>query len=60
MTCGQCPELVAAVQAKAFDHLRAPLQRIAGFDTPCPYTLEDHYLPDAQRILQGVVETIEY
>ncbi len=60
MTCGFGAELVAAVQAKTFDHLRAPLLRVTGFDTPFPYTLEDHYLPDAKRILQGVVETIEY
>ncbi|MCP5059232.1 MAG: alpha-ketoacid dehydrogenase subunit beta [bacterium] len=60
MTCGFGAELVAAVQAEAFDHLRAPLLRITGFDTPFPYSLEDHYLPSAERILRGLVETIEY
>lgn len=60
MTCGFGAELIAAVQEKAFDHLRAPLLRITGFDTPFPYTLEDHYLPNADRVMQGVVQTIEY
>lgn len=60
MTCGFGAELVAAVQAEAFDYLRAPLLRIAGFDTPFPYALEDHYLPSADRILRGLIGTIEY
>ncbi len=59
-TCGFAAELVAAVQAEAFDHLKAPLERVTGFDTPFPYTLEDHYLPSAQGILRAVIRTIEY
>ncbi len=60
MTCGFGAELIACVQAGAFEHLQAPLQRVAGFDTPFPYTLEDHYLPDANRVFRSVVETLEY
>ncbi len=59
-TCGFGAELVAAVQAATFDKLEAPLRRVAGFDTPFPYTLEEHYLPSADRIARAVVETIEY
>ena len=59
-TCGFGAELVAEVQAAAFDSLRAPLARLTGFDTPFPYTLEDHYLPSADRILTALVETIGY
>lgn len=60
MTCGFGAELVAAVQAACFDCLKAPLQRITGFDTPFPYTLEDHYLPNADRIARELARTIEY
>lgn len=60
ITCGFGAELIACVQAGAFEHLQAPLQRVAGFDTPFPYTLEDHYLPDANRVFRCVVETLEY
>lgn len=60
MTCGFGAELVAAVQAACFDFLKAPLQRITGFDTPFPYTLEDHYLPNADRIARELARTIEY
>jgi len=59
-TCGFGAELVAAVQAKAFDYLKAPLERLTGFDTPFPYSLEHHYMPSAERILYTLTEVIEY
>jgi 2-oxoisovalerate dehydrogenase E1 component beta subunit len=59
-TCGFGAELLAAVQERAFTRLEAPLRRVAGFDTPFPYTLEDHYLPSADRILYELRQTIEY
>lgn len=59
-TCGFGAELMAAVQEAAFERLEAPLRRVTGFDTPFPYTLENHYLPDAQRVLQVIRETIEF
>ena len=60
MTCGFGAELVAGVQRRAFESLRAPLLRVTGFDTPFPYTLEAHYMPSAERILAALTETIEY
>lgn len=57
---GAGAELIAAVQRHAFDALQAPLARVAGFDTPFPYTLEAHYMPSAERIYQAVKEAIEY
>ena len=59
-TCGFGAELLAAVQERAFTQLEAPLRRVTGFDTPFPYTLEDHYLPNADRILFELREVIEY
>ncbi len=59
-TAGFGAELIAAVQEKAFAHLQAPIARICGFDTPVPYTLEEHYLPNAERILHALVKTITY
>ncbi len=59
-TCGFGAELVAAVQEKAFARLEAPPRRVTGFDTPFPYTLEDHYLPGPERILHALIETLEY
>ncbi len=59
-TCGFAAELLAEVQQRAFTRLRAPLQRITGFDTPFPYTLEDHYLPKKERVLDTLRKTIEF
>ena len=59
-TCGFAAELLAEVQQRVFTRLQAPLQRIAGFDTPFPYTLEDHYLPGKQRVLDVLIKTIEF
>ena len=44
-TCGLGGEIVALINEKAFVHLEAPPMRVAGFDTPFPYTLENEYLP---------------
>jgi len=35
-------------------HLEAPIIRVAGFDVPFPYVLEDEYLPDANRVLHAI------
>jgi 2-oxoisovalerate dehydrogenase E1 component beta subunit len=59
-TCGFGAELIAGVQERAFTCLEAPPRRVTGFDTPFPYTLEEHYLPSADRILFELREVIEY
>ena len=59
-TCGFGAELVALINEKAFVHLEAPPVRVAGFDTPFPYTLEMEYLPLAHRILPAIVETARF
>ncbi len=58
--CGFGAELIAQICERAFVHLEAPPQRITGWDTPFPYTLEDEYLPLAHRILPAVLETAKY
>lgn len=59
-TCGFGAELVALINERCFLSLEAPPVRVAGFDTPFPYTLEMDYLPLAHRILPAVVETARY
>lgn len=53
-TCGYGGELIAQVVERAFYHLEAQPVRVAGFDTPFPYTLENEYLPLAPRILDAL------
>jgi 2-oxoisovalerate dehydrogenase E1 component beta subunit len=59
-TCGFGAELVALLNEHCFLSLEAPPVRVAGFDTPFPYTLEMDYLPLAHRILPAIVETARY
>jgi len=53
-SCGYGAELVSLLQEKVFLHLKAPVSRVAGFDTPFPYALEKLYLPDSQRVLDAI------
>ena len=59
-TSGFGGELAAIVAEKALDYLEAPIKRVTGFDTPFPYTLEDVYMPDADRVLRAILETHNY
>lgn len=59
-TCGFGAELVASICERALEYLEAPIQRVAGFDTPFPYTLEHEYLPNANRVVGAVRNTLEW
>ena len=59
-TCGFGAEIVSLVSERAFLHLQAPPVRVAGWDTPFPYTLENEYLPLAHRILPALLSTATY
>ncbi len=60
-TCGMGAELSALIQETCFLHLQAPVQRVAGFDTVMPYyKLELDYLPDANRIVESLTQTLAY
>ncbi|HVK75017.1 MAG TPA: alpha-ketoacid dehydrogenase subunit beta [Kofleriaceae bacterium] len=59
-TCGFASELIASIQERAMDHLEAPIARVTGFDTPFPYTLEHEYMPNADRVLGAIRQTLEW
>ena len=52
--------MVAQICEKAFLHLEAPPERVTGWDTPFPYTLENEYLPLAHRIAPALLETARF
>ncbi|MCW2884169.1 MAG: 2-oxoisovalerate dehydrogenase component beta subunit [Streptosporangiaceae bacterium] len=55
---GYGAELAARITESCFYHLEAPVLRVGGFSTPYPPSrLEDHYLPDLDRILHSVDQT---
>jgi pyruvate/2-oxoglutarate/acetoin dehydrogenase E1 component len=53
-------EVAAQIQEHAFDHLDAPVVRVAAPYSPIPFTpsLERRYIPDAARIATGVREAL--
>ncbi len=53
-------EIAATIAEKAIDYLRGPVLRIAGFDTPFPYALEDIYMPGTDRILEAIEQLMSY
>jgi pyruvate dehydrogenase E1 component beta subunit len=59
-TCGFGAELVATLCERAMAYLEAPIKRVAGFDTPFPYSLEHEYLPNGDRVLGAIRETLEW
>ena len=60
LTMGFGAEIAATIMEKCFLYLEAPVHRCCGLDTPFPHTLEHEYLPDAYKVKQAIVETINY
>jgi pyruvate dehydrogenase E1 component beta subunit len=53
--CGLGAEIAARVSEHCFFHLEAPVRRVGGFATPYPPSrMEQHFLPDADRILHEI------
>ena len=49
-TAGFGAELAALVQERCFYHLEAPVERVTGWDTPYPHSLEWAYFPGPVRL----------
>jgi pyruvate/2-oxoglutarate/acetoin dehydrogenase E1 component len=62
LTGGFGAEVAALVAQQAFEHLDAPVTRVAGLDTPIPFTpvLEREYLPTEEDILAAARELAAY
>ena len=52
-TSGFGAELAAQVQERCFYHLEAPIERVTGFDTPYPHSLEWAYFPGPVRLARA-------
>ena len=54
-------DIAARVTEAAFYSLAAPVIRVAGFDTPYPPSkLEEHFLPDLDKVLDAVDRTLAF
>ncbi len=58
-TSGFGAELSAMVQERCFYHLEAPIERVTGFDTPYPHSLEWAYFPGPVRIGEAIDKLLE-
>ncbi len=61
VSVGYGAEIVALIQERALYSLRAPIQRVAGWDVVVPLRLaERHYMPSVARIIAAARQTLEY
>lgn len=61
-TGGPGGEIAALVAERAFEHLDAPVLRVAPPDTPVPYSppLEEFFLPNAEKVGQAIRALADY
>jgi len=55
-------EVAARIAELAFEHLDAPIRRVASLDTPAPYSpvLEDRFMPQPADLARALRETAAY
>jgi pyruvate dehydrogenase E1 component beta subunit len=56
--CNMATDIAALVADKGFDFLNAPIKAVTAPHTPVPFSpaLEDHYLPNLQKIVAATAE----
>ena len=52
-------ELSALVQERCFYHLKSPIERVAGWDTPYPHAFEWDYFPGPGRVATALRRSME-
>jgi len=60
-TCGVGAEIIARINEKTLLSLQAPVVRVTGFDVVMPlFKLENHYLPNPERIVRGIRKVMHF
>lgn len=58
---GMGAEISALINDRQLLYLKAPIQRVTGFDVPFPLPkLENYYLPSAERILKAIDKVMKF
>jgi 2-oxoisovalerate dehydrogenase E1 component len=62
LTCGFGAELAARIADELFEHLDAPVRRVAALDTPVAYypDLEEEILPQSADVLKAIQDLARY
>ncbi|MEC9381368.1 MAG: transketolase C-terminal domain-containing protein, partial [Candidatus Latescibacterota bacterium] len=57
---GIASDIASVIQAEAFDYLDAPIEIVAGLDTPIPYarSLEQACIPQVEDIVAAVKKAV--
>jgi 2-oxoisovalerate dehydrogenase E1 component subunit beta len=59
--CSVASEISAIVSEQCFLHLKAPVQRVSGYDTPMPYFKNEAlYLPTTEQIVNAAKAALEF
>lgn len=59
-TLGMGAEISALISERMIEYLYAPIIRVTGPDTPVPYRLEEHYLPNEKRIAKAAEKILNF
>jgi 2-oxoisovalerate dehydrogenase E1 component beta subunit len=60
-TGGLGNDIVSIINDTSFLFLRAPIERVTGFDVPVPlFALEDHFLPTPERVVNGIEKVFHF
>ncbi|WP_047985788.1 alpha-ketoacid dehydrogenase subunit beta [Ornithinibacillus californiensis] len=60
-TGGLGSDIVSIINDTSFLYLKAPIERVSGFDVPVPFSsLENHYLPTPERINRAIEKVIDF
>ncbi|MDE2196745.1 MAG: alpha-ketoacid dehydrogenase subunit beta [Gammaproteobacteria bacterium] len=58
--CGVGAEIAATVAEKGIYSLKAPIERVTGYDIPMPlFKLEHDYMPSVERVIKGIRKVLE-
>ncbi len=58
---GPADHILSVINETSFLYLRAPVEKVAGFDVPVPFfALENHFLPTPDRVLDSILRTVQF
>lgn len=58
--CGVGAEIAATVAERGIYSLKAPIERVTGYDIPMPlFKLEHDYMPSVDRVIKGIRKVLE-
>lgn len=60
-TGGAASEIITRINERSILHVKAPIQRVTGLDTPYPISsLEDEWLPTPKRIQKALTDVLDF